>query len=1009
MDDSPQRIEALDIEQSFIIQAPAGSGKTELITQRYLKLLAHSKNPEEVLLMTFTKKAMMELNERVISSLLLKQDNIKNTPHKKTTYDLAQAVLKQSEKQDWNILNNPNRLNIITIDSLSNSIIQQNNHNDFTIAENWRIKEIYQTVATNVLKAIDDADYTNEITSVLTHLDNSTKRFIDLIVLMLEKRDQWLNQLFKTNRKNLEDTLNNIVKKHLDLLKKETKYLFDNEFYKQVEVDSHKQNLNFWEIIKEKLLTQKGDWRKKIIKDFPHFEENTKLQDLLIELDNLPSKNYQDNEWQILKDISQVLKLCLAELQIIFKKERITDYIEIHQNALNVLGESDNPSDLALYLDYKTQHILIDEFQDTSFSQYNLLEKLISGWQENENKSLFIVGDPMQSIYGFRQAEVGLFLKIAKEGIANIKPKYLTLNLNFRSTQAIVEANNLFFSKIFPKENNLNLGAISYTKSATTNTKKDNNAVVFHPFNPNEEEKQAHKIIEIIKKIPKNETCAILVRARTHLPEIIEALNKNNINFETNKLHSLEEHWLVRDLLLLVQLILNPNDKITFLSILRSPWCGLTLEELLLVSNNQNEPFWYFLQKKQSSFNNKKLNYFLSAITPILIRKDTQLLSTLLVIICTRLDIKSYLNEIELKIQKIFIETLMLAEKNTDFSINQLKNILSEKSIPSLESKIKILTIYEAKGLEFDNVILPNLHKATKPNDKNIIAFSKRLNNEFIISPIKSNKEEKYNKIYNHIDAINNKKSQFEIMRVLYVAMTRAKSKLHLLSASKTNKNTLMHYLKPLFIEKFDELDEITQQEEITKTAPPLKFCDFNNKPTLQNIESKMSILDYQKNTTKQDLGILIHHYLEFEIQPNIIKIKNDLNNLGFLDDDITKYSQVIKKILDNTKNDNCGQWIFKKRDSTKTEITFYTPNHQAFIIDRLFIEDNVLWIIDFKTSHKNDNQSLDEFEKEQLNLYSKQLNNYQNLVENYNSIKPFNNIKKLLYYPAIPHSIEVL
>ena len=82
--------------------------------------------------------------------------------------------------------------------------------------------------------------------------------------------------------------------------------------------------------------------------------------------------------------------------------------------AENALGNNENPSDLALFMDYKIQHLLIDEFQDTSITQYRLIEKLIIGWQPNDGRTIFAVGDPMQSIYRFRQAEVGLFLRTQK-------------------------------------------------------------------------------------------------------------------------------------------------------------------------------------------------------------------------------------------------------------------------------------------------------------------------------------------------------------------------------------------------------------------------------------------------------------------------------------------------------------------------------------------------------------------------------------------------------------------
>ena len=86
------------------------------------------------------------------------------------------------------------------------------------------------------------------------------------------------------------------------------------------------------------------------------------------------------------------------------------DFTGLSLAALRALGPENSPTDLALYLDYRIGHILVDEYQDVSINQYELLEKLTAGWSMEDGHSLFLVGDPMQSIYRFREAEVGVFL-----------------------------------------------------------------------------------------------------------------------------------------------------------------------------------------------------------------------------------------------------------------------------------------------------------------------------------------------------------------------------------------------------------------------------------------------------------------------------------------------------------------------------------------------------------------------------------------------------------------------
>ena len=94
---------------------------------------------------------------------------------------------------------------------------------------------------------------------------------------------------------------------------------------------------------------------------------------------------------------------------MVFRAERVIDFMELGIAARDALGQIDNPTEVAYRMDSRIEHLLVDEFQDTSRAQFELLEQLTGGWQPGDGRTLFLVGDPMQSIYRFRQAEVGLF------------------------------------------------------------------------------------------------------------------------------------------------------------------------------------------------------------------------------------------------------------------------------------------------------------------------------------------------------------------------------------------------------------------------------------------------------------------------------------------------------------------------------------------------------------------------------------------------------------------------
>src|SRR5215207_10730484 len=110
MSDSAARETALDASQSFIVQAPAGSGKTELLIQRYLALLATVQQPEQVVAITFTRKAAAEMRRRVLRALRAAADNApSDQPHERTAFELARAVVVRDRALDWQVLAQPQR------------------------------------------------------------------------------------------------------------------------------------------------------------------------------------------------------------------------------------------------------------------------------------------------------------------------------------------------------------------------------------------------------------------------------------------------------------------------------------------------------------------------------------------------------------------------------------------------------------------------------------------------------------------------------------------------------------------------------------------------------------------------------------------------------------------------------------------------------------------------------------------------------------------------------------
>ena len=195
--DAEARERALDVGQSFVMQAPAGSGKTTVLTQRYLKLLTTVDEPEQVLAITFTRKAAGEMRERVQKAL--DGDFPVRSPADALTLELGAAVRAHAARRGWGIDDSAARLRIQTIDAfnsyLANSLpITSQNGFGRGIAD--APDDLYAIAARETLRhAESDPELRKDFELILRRLDDSWRRLEQLIAGMLSKRAEWLPNL----------------------------------------------------------------------------------------------------------------------------------------------------------------------------------------------------------------------------------------------------------------------------------------------------------------------------------------------------------------------------------------------------------------------------------------------------------------------------------------------------------------------------------------------------------------------------------------------------------------------------------------------------------------------------------------------------------------------------------------------------------------------------------------------------------------------------------------------
>ncbi|NKB46925.1 MAG: AAA family ATPase, partial [Legionellales bacterium] len=523
--DQLDRQQALDPSQSYLVQAPAGSGKTGLLTQRFLRLLSQVAQPEHIIALTFTRKAANEMRERVLQTLIAATHApCPNESHQQTSWQLAHAAMQADQRGQWQLLENPNRLQIMTLDALCAKLTRQmpllsGLGGQTHVAERPRL--YYQQAADQFIHQTQPHDsWYSALADLLLHVENQAYRLENLLVNLLACRDQWLPYLLFTanhqhKRQRLEQGLQHIIDDSLTTLDRalpetvwpELEALFQ---FARCHSQTAKAPLfayrdpamtttfdhKTWVAIAHWLLTKNNHWRKKVDKNcgFPSPNEHRQqaelfktmknrmqqllavlpdypaLQQALIHCKQCPPPRYSDQQWRMVDGLITVLPLLCAQLKLVFEQANCVDFIEVAASATQALGALENPSELALRLDGQIHHLLIDEFQDTSIHQFRLLEQLTQDWQADEGRTLFLVGDPMQSIYRFRAAEVSLFLQVKAHGVGQMPLQFIQLQTNFRSQPALIDWVNQTFSQAFPNQSMLDVGAIHYSPARAAQT-----------------------------------------------------------------------------------------------------------------------------------------------------------------------------------------------------------------------------------------------------------------------------------------------------------------------------------------------------------------------------------------------------------------------------------------------------------------------------------------------------------------------------------------------------------
>lgn len=1091
--DNPARRHALDARRSFIVQAPAGSGKTELLIQRYLTLLATVQQPEQIVAITFTRKAAAEMRARIVTALReAAAEDAPSEPHLALTHELASAVLQRDRARGWSLLATPRRMRIDTLDALNAWLAQQLPILAGGAAGARIVEDAHALYALAVQRTLDelgsDAPLGEALRSLLPVLDNSQARFESLLVDLLPRRDQWLRHLAGGEgvrmRAALEHALKQLIVEELARTERCCPSGLEARFesflhYAASRCDDETiqaaaqaipegaspdiaGKLAKWRGTAVLLLTQTGIWRRRVDRrqGFPpeyreqkqafmsllgSLSDEEAFRDALATVPTLPDPAYSTEQWKNLEALGRVLMHLVAELRVIFAERQTIDFIELALSAQRALGQVDDPSELLLALDHRIRHLLIDEFQDTSRTQIKLIGLLTAGWQEDDGRTLFLVGDPMQSIYRFRDAEMSLFIETRERGIGNVRCEPLVLASNFRSTPAIVDWVNRAFERVFPAEDRIASGAARFCPSTAIREASPDQGVTLHTLRSDDAHAELDRVVEILateRAHAPSQSIAILVRSRTHLFGLLSRLATHGWPVRAIEIDAVAEVQVGQDLIGLTRALSHAGDRIAWLGLLRAPWCGLTWRDLEALCGDAHDRAVRDLMHDRerveslSSDGQRRLLSLRNVLDTAFGSRGNAPFSQWIEATWMQLDGPACLEQAEeFETVEQFFSLLDAASASGDVADPAVLETVFSRPLaqadPPGQPGIEIMTIHRAKGLEFDTVVLFGLAREPRSERARALYWMERSaadgSNALIMAPMSRDSD----RLTSFVKQMDQRKEQAERARLLYVATTRARDRLHLVHRLPAHKESpptrsLLACVWPALADEF--LAAELQAPETAADAPWVR-------PRLRRIADGFDAgslaadapASAERNATHDyrpeyewaglaavQTGVIVHRHLRQIAEHGLdawsadtidglaARFELELAQLGVESSELETAAANVSAALKRMVADPTGRWILSPHRDAASELRLTRRGEtrlEHLQLDRTFVdrETGIRWIIDYKTSI-HEGGDIDAFLDSEELRYRSQLEIYASAMAEIDS----GEMRVGLYFPLL-------
>lgn len=1011
---------------NIIVSAGAGSGKTAVLTERVLEKVKNGVSLSNLLILTFTKMAAKEMRERIGSKL--KENNLTEELVLLDTADITtfDAYALALVKKYHYYLNLSKNINIIdssvmeifkrdTLERIFNDLYEKEEEKFLALIKEYSVK--------------DDREIFEYVLTLNNKLDLKTNK------------REYLNSYIdnKYNEDNINKDINEYTKmllKLIDSIRDYLEYIDDNDYLDKLynvispllssgSYDEIKSNIEF------KMPIARG------VSDITKLYKD-KISDCLKEIKKYTS---YDSERSILEGIlktkeyakeivSLVLKLD-EEVDKYKKKYDYYEYADIAGFAIKLVKEN---KEIREEIKNNLNEILIDEYQDTN----NIQEEFIS---YISNNNVYMVGDIKQSIYRFRNANPYIFKNKYDNYSNNNGGIKIDLNKNFRSREEVINNINLLFDRIMDDD----IGGASYQAShemvfgnmmykGEGDNKENNNFEVYSYLNETnykKEEIEAFVIADDIQNKINNKYQAFGKEEKANRNikySDFVILMDNSKNFELYK-KILEYrgvpttimkagNLLDGELVVIIKNIVNFIIKIKEGNIdTEFKRLFMSLGRSFLFSIDDNILFDYFVNK---DFYNSDIYKITKEISD---KINTISLEELLDTIIEAYDIYNKLILIGdyqaniLRLEKLSDITSNLANLNYsvyDYAkyLNDIieNNIKIEYSVNEVnENTVKIMTIHASKGLEFNICYFSGLYSKFNIREAiNKFSYDEKYG---IILPYKDNFI--YNTIYHSLSYRNYVIENIsERIRLLYVALTRAKEKMIFVLPQNKSENVInindvvdfdIRSKYNSFASIMYSLESITKDyyrnislEDINLTKQYNLIKNGNYKKEINVIEDKIKVeeistqveIKEEKSFSKKDV-----HIISLEEQNKLdygTRIHELFELTNFHNPDYNNLSIKEKKIIDNfiSQIDINNAIIYKEYEF------IYNEDNTLYhgIIDLMLVYEDNIKIIDYKLKNIDDMS------------YLKQLNGYKKYIEN-----TFNKKTQIYLYSILNNKLEVI